>query len=275
MDLCQFLYTTNKIEIQAFLFFSYLNRTAVIYDFTYEAYTDLINMILRNGYVISNYHEYISFEKVCILRHDIDLDIEKAFKIAELESSMGVYATYFILINTNFYNAFEGENVKTIKKIISLGHSVGLHFDETQYMWNKDINLLAGFIQKEITLLEKILEIPINIVSMHCPSKYLLDSNLNIPNIVNSYSHVFFKQFKYLSDSLHRWREDVEDIVCRSKFEKLHLLTHPFWYREQKQSMRDKIYQYIIAGNLMRYNELEKAVVPNLDDIIEKGEIAL
>jgi hypothetical protein len=32
MDLCQFLYTTNKIEIQAFLFFSYLNRTAVVID---------------------------------------------------------------------------------------------------------------------------------------------------------------------------------------------------------------------------------------------------
>jgi hypothetical protein len=29
MDLRQFLYTTNKIEIQAFLFFTYLNRTAV------------------------------------------------------------------------------------------------------------------------------------------------------------------------------------------------------------------------------------------------------
>jgi hypothetical protein len=30
MDLGQFLYTTNKIEIQAFLFLSYLSRTAVM-----------------------------------------------------------------------------------------------------------------------------------------------------------------------------------------------------------------------------------------------------
>jgi hypothetical protein len=30
MDLCQFLYTILKIEIQAFCFFIYLNRTAVI-----------------------------------------------------------------------------------------------------------------------------------------------------------------------------------------------------------------------------------------------------
>jgi hypothetical protein len=32
-----------------------------ICDFTYEAYIELINMILHNGYVISNYHAHANF----------------------------------------------------------------------------------------------------------------------------------------------------------------------------------------------------------------------
>jgi hypothetical protein len=202
------------------------------------------------------------------------LDIKWAVEIAEIESSMGVYATYFILINTGFYNAFESQNVKYLKKIIDLGHSIGCHFDETQHILG-GTDFLVSCIQKEISLLEHGLEIPINVVSMHCPSKFILESNLQIPNVINTYSKVFFKEFKYLSDSLHNWREDAEFIINCSEYKKIHLLTHPFWYREQKESMRDKIYQFITNGNLMRYCELKKAVIPNLGDIIKRKEIEL
>ncbi|MDR1898139.1 MAG: hypothetical protein LBR10_15270 [Prevotellaceae bacterium] len=231
---------------------------------------------MHNGYVIGNYQTYTDFEKVCILRHDIDVDIAKAVKFAEIEHAMdGVQASYFVLLNTSFYNAFEARNIKGIKKIANLGHLVGLHFDETQYVWGKNINCLTEYILKEVNLLEQIIEIPVNIISMHRPSKFLLESNLCVPGIINTYSALFFKDFKYLSDSMHTWREDAEKIIIDGKFKRIHILTHPFWYTDQPETMRDKVYNFIINGNLQLYNELHKSVLPNINNLIKQEEIEI
>jgi hypothetical protein len=107
-----------------------------IRDFTYNSYCDLLNLIFDSGYTISNYHTHSSYENTCILRHDIDFDPKKAEKLAEIESSFQkaeIHSTYFVLLTSNFYNILEKSNLRHLKKIISYGHEIGLHFDETQY----------------------------------------------------------------------------------------------------------------------------------------------
>ncbi len=146
-------------------------------EFTYDAYESLIILLKNSCYEVANYYNWSAYDKCVILRHDIDYDIKKALELANLEENMGVRSTYFVLVTSDFYNIFSATNADMLNKISSLGHEIGLHFDEVRYP-GLDLNGLK--------------------------EKIILDSDVQIPNIVNSYSNTFFKSFKYLSDSRRR-----------------------------------------------------------------------
>ena len=77
-------------------------------EFTYDAYKNLIRVLKKNKYVITDYHNYQNTEYPCILRHDIDYSLEKAVRFAQMEASMGVRSTYFVMITSQFYNVLSG-----------------------------------------------------------------------------------------------------------------------------------------------------------------------
>ena len=252
-----------------------------IRDFTYNSYQELLKLIIDSGYTISNYHTHSLYENTCILRHDIDYDVGKAAKLAEIEalfSKAKIKSTYFVLLTSNFYNILEKSNVRHLQNIISCGHEIGLHFDETQYILPPPINYekVVEHINKEKSILEQIIESPIKSFSFHGPSKHILELDIEIPGIVNSYSRLFFNEFKYLSDSWHNWRENVEIVISSRKFQKIHLLTHPVWYTEFQDSMRNKLFDFISGWNKKVYDELDtgtKHCIPPLSDIIARDEI--
>src|SRR5207253_1630565 len=62
-----------------------------------------------------------------ILRHDVDLSLEGAVELAELEGDAGVRATYFVMTESAFYNLASSAGEATIATLRSLGHAVGLH----------------------------------------------------------------------------------------------------------------------------------------------------
>jgi len=226
-----------------------------ITDFTYRSYSQLINTIIENGYTFSNYHDYAKISNPCILCHDIDYDIEKALKLARIESDIhSISSTYFVMLNTNFYNVFSSSINTMLKKMIKMGHEIGLHFDEACY--TPPITIMAGYIQKEINLLEQIIEHPVRTISMHRPSQFTLEANIAITNVVNRYSPVFFKDFKYISDSRHNWKEDIENIVLSKQYKKLHILTHAFWYTEQNETCKNKLLSFITIANRKRYDDM-------------------
>jgi hypothetical protein len=195
--------------------------------------------------------------------------MKKALLLAKLEADdISVHSTYFIMLNTNFYNVFSNTVKVLVKEIITIGHEIGLHFDETCYPSSSIIES----IQKEIKLLEQIIEYPVKTVSIHRPSQLTLETNVVIPGAVNRYSQTFFKDFKYVSDSRHNWREDVESIVSSRQFEKLHILTHPFWYTEKKESCRNKLYAFITAANRNRYINVNSNF-KNLDEFLHPEDI--
>lgn len=62
---------------------------------------------------------------LCLLRHDIDSNMFLAMKLAELEHSMGIHATYFVLHTAEYW--VQPEFLKQCLYIQSLGHEIGLH----------------------------------------------------------------------------------------------------------------------------------------------------
>lgn len=244
--------------------------------FTYEAYRHLVGELKDHGYNITDYHYYHEVEKPCILRHDIDQSPLKAVELAEVERTLGVTSTYFVLLTSDFYNVFSAENRDALHRIADMGHTIGLHFDEVAYR-NIDVNQgtinnvgikLIDKISREAKVLSDALGLEINIVSMHRPSKVCLKSDLKVPGMINSYGQEFFKGFKYLSDSRHRWREDVLKYIREETYPRLHILTHAFWYNEEEVDLQSVLLDYLDSAREERYAALERNFT-RLSDALE------
>ena len=222
--------------------------------FTYDAYRGLLSLLRQQGYFFTDYHDYITHPRCVILRHDIDSSIQQAVRLAELEAEEGVKSTYFVLLRTDFYNPASSISQKGLLRIQSLGHELGLHFDEESYPVGTTAETVERILQEK-EILANICSCSITTVSMHRPSKAILEADLHISGMVNSYGQTFFHDFKYLSDSRLHWREPVEEIIQAGIYERLHILTHAFWYHEQEESLSESVSTFIRSANLERYRQ--------------------
>lgn len=237
--------------------------------FTYEGYKELVGTLKVAGYRFTNYQDYGQYPRCVILRHDIDNNIGKAVKLAELEAELGVRSTYFVLMTSDFYNPASKNSLEGLQHIQQLGHEIGLHFDEMAYNHLEDV---PSAIQREARILTDIIGLPITTVSMHRPSPKTLEADYSIPGIINSYGKVFFKDFKYLSDSRRRWREPVLDIIRSRQYDRLHILTHAIWYNEKEEDIHDSIKKFVCSANQERYCQ-EKENIKDIESILDISEI--
>ena len=240
-------------------------------EFTYDTSCSLIQSLRNKGYVFADYHNYESYPRCVIMRHDVDNSLEQSVRLAEIEAQEGISSTYFVLLRTSFYNPASIQGMEALQKILSLGHEIGLHFDEAAYPVD-EVRPVSQLILHEAQILSAICDVPITTVSMHRPSKKTLESNLQIPGMINSYGQVFFRDFKYLSDSRCNWREPVMEIVADGAYDRLHILTHAFWYHEQAQSISQSVSAFVHAANRERYVSMADNI-RDLDAIMKEAEV--
>lgn len=239
-------------------------------QFTYESYKGLIHLLQESGYAIKSYHTWQDSSRCVILRHDIDNSLTKAEELAHVEQELGVTSTYFVLLTSDFYNIASKNSLEMLRTIQSMGHELGLHFDEKAYPESTPEEMVERIL-RERDILSSILEAPVTTVSMHRPGKFTLEADLNIPGMINSYGQIFFHDFKYLSDSRRRWREPVLDIIRSGKYDRLHILTHAFWYNNEEKSMEHSVGEFIRSANLERYNHMMDNIT-DLESIVRKED---
>ena len=238
-------------------------------EFTYKGYRNLVKTLVDNGYQIADYHDWKHYPKCAILRHDIDNSIEKALKLAKVEYELGVKSTYFVLLSSDFYNPASKQSLKGLQQLRDYGHEIGLHYDEQAYDENVDVSTA---IVNEARVMSDILCTPITTVSMHRPSEKSLSADYVFPGLVNTYSSVFFKGFKYLSDSRKHWREPVLDIIKSGQYDRLQILTHAIWYDEVEEDIHDTIKRFVTSANKERYYQ-ESENIKDIQSILDISEI--
>lgn len=227
-------------------------------EFTYDAYTIMISELRRHGYQFADYRDHDKYDKCVILRHDVDYSLEKAYQLAALEYKLNVHSTYMILVSSGFYNIISKQTQEILKDILKMGHHIGLHFDEANYN-TQDMNALKEYALEEVEVLKRWTGTDVAVISMHRPSTACLDADWDFSNqgIVNSYGKLFFKGFKYVSDSRMFWREPVMDYIKSDKFNRLHILTHAFWYNDAIESIQQKLEMFLQGSYKDRYNLLD------------------
>lgn len=240
--------------------------------FTYKAYENLLLKVREKGYDYADYEDWMHYDRCVIMRHDIDFDLHQAVKLAEIEQYQGVAATYFVMLTSDFYNIFSKKSMEAIHKIHGYGHKIGLHFDEARYQETvMEASTLEEKIVQEAKILSEAAGCKVNVVSMHRPSQNTLQAGYEIPGLINSYGQTFLKEFKYLSDSRRRWREPVDQILDIAEYDRLHILTHAFWYHEKEKNMQDSLYEFVKEAGLKRY----ECLLDNVSDLEEIIDISL
>ena len=229
-------------------------------------------LLREHGYAFRSYHDYECASRCVILRHDVDASLTHAVKLAEIDAEEGVRSTWFVLLRTDLYNAASRDSLEKLHRIQSLGHEIGLHFDEAAYTPALQPEEVVQSVIKECEFLSALLKTPVSCVSMHRPSQTTLDADYHIPGIVNSYGKTFFRDFKYLSDSRRRWREPVEEIIRTERYDRLHILTHAFAYCEEAKDFSQLLREFICSANRERYWQLAENIT-DINSVLKEDDV--
>ena len=182
-------------------------------SFDLDHYRELLAAVRAGGY------EFAFFDRppepgTVLLRHDVDLSLDAALRMAELEAEVGASATYFLMTRSEFYNLDAPSGVEAIERLRELGHRVGLHAVWPQV--DRDERLDP-------------------VLAWHNPDpEYMREPVEGLVNVMESpWADV------YRSDSNQHWRQGCpHEELASGSFERLQLLTHPEIWAYPGSTMR-------------------------------------
>ena len=212
--------------------------------FTLDNYKKILINAIKLGYRFYFFDEKVNSEFGIYNRHDIDFSLEKALEIAELEFEIGVKSTFFVMLSSEFYNLHTKNSREYLEKIISLGHQIGLHYDEK----SSKMEIQNGIIYEK-AILENIINKPIQAVSMHRPSSLTLAANYQFEGIVNTYGEYFTTYVHYISDSRMNWQQDPEEAITSKTHKLIQFLTHPIWYTNKNSNIDDILNCFVVEDH--------------------------
>lgn len=224
-------------------------------DMDLRTYGEMIALFLNSGYRATSFQEVDGYlaEKCFILRHDVDVSVDCALQMAQVEKEFGVRSIYFFLLTSPLYNLLSKETAKQVRAIYELGHEVGLHFDPDAYSVDA-----FDRVQDEMNTLVSYYPFANSTwISFHRPGvKAGQLSELTLPGgIRHTYEAQFFAGLAYFSDSRGGWGRGnpVESEEFRLG-KCMQVLTHPVWWVMPGQTPQEKLEQFVTAagGELRR-----------------------
>ena len=169
-----------------------------------------------------------------ILRHDVDLSLDAALRMGELEAEEGATATYFLMTESVFYNLGSPEGHAAIARLRELGHRVGLHA-----VWPN-------------ARLDERFE---PVVAWHNPDPEYMTAP--VEGAVNVMQAPWFSPETYRSDSNQRWRHGCpHEELASGAFPWLQLLTHPEIWAYPGETMGETMHAMLEAERERRVEQL-------------------
>jgi hypothetical protein len=173
-------------------------------SFTLDHYREMLRAAREAGYRFATFRRPPQRGDV-LVRHDVDLSLEAALEMAELEAQEGATTTYLLMTQSVFYNLASREGDAAIERLRELGHVVGLHAVHPRADLDPRLD---------------------PVIAWHNPDpEYMTEP---IDGAVNPMAPPYFDPATYRSDSNQRWRSGCPHEELRERrFLWLQLLVHP------------------------------------------------
>jgi hypothetical protein len=203
-------------------------------DFSLNLYKELLSNLMSMGYRFIPFKMYKESKenKLIILRHDVDRLPFNSLEMAEVEFNVGICGTYYFRVVPSSFNE------KIIKKIESMGHEIGYHYEDVDLILKRhkaEVKNPDGKIDEEKLMvlaynsfcfnLEKLKTLAsIRTVCMHGSPLSKYDNKIIWKNysynklgiIGEPYLDLNWNEFGYFTDTGRRWngtRHNVRDKV--------------------------------------------------------------
>ena len=213
-------------------------------DFTMVEYRSLLRLAKTSGYRFSVYTDLPLSERCILWRHDVDMSLNRAVRMAEVEAEEGIASTFFIYLHSEFYNILEAGQLQLAKRLVQLGGSIGLHFNPAFHGIAEE-HSLDYWVKKEADVLSELLNVKISAFSFHNTDSFILTCEKNdYGGLVNCYSNYLKREVSYCSDSNGVWaHRRLRDVLTSATDSRLHVLTHPEWWQDFLMEPREKVFR--------------------------------
>jgi hypothetical protein len=194
-------------------------------------YRELLDAARRGGY------RFAFFDRDpkpgdLLLRHDVDLALEAAVTLAELEAEEGATATYFLMKRSIFYNLDSPVGERAVERIRELGHRIGLHAVWPRVELDDRFDAVIAWHNPDPPFMREPVEGAVNVMAEPFGASYRSDSNQN-------------------------WRSGCpHDELREGRFEWLQLLTHPEIWVYPGSTMRETMLAMLDAQRELRLIQL-------------------
>jgi hypothetical protein len=201
--------------------------------FDLSHYRELLEAARDGGYRFVRF-DHAPERHDLFLRHDVDLSLEAAVALAELEHELGAQATYFLMVESVFYNLASQTGVRAIDRLRHLGHAVGLHAVHPHAHIDDRFD---------------------RVIAWHNPDpQYMSEPIVGATNVMTS---PFFDPAHYRSDSNQHWRNGCPHEQLREgAFEWLQLLVHPEIWVYEGATMRETMLSMLDAKRELALEQL-------------------
>jgi hypothetical protein len=186
-------------------------------DFTTTIFEELCISFKEAGYEFITFADYCVKqwpEKLLILRHDVDKDPLSALRIAFIENSLGIKASYYFrIVKTSF-------DEEVIEGIAGMKHEIGYHYEDLATVDGNMRYAIKSF-SKNLARLRRLY--PVRTICMHGSPLSNYDNRLlwkeydyrEFGIIGDPYFDVDFGSVMYLTDTGRRW--NGEEVTVRDR----------------------------------------------------------
>lgn len=240
-------------------------------DFSYGYFKRLLEAICTHfePHLLYEAPEILPLRKKprLILRHDIDVSLNRALRMAQIENDFGIRATYMFIPDSTLYSLEDRLSRAILRQFVAMGHEVALHFDIGEALRNSNHELSLSAIDAKILLdrkrLENVTDLPVKSISFHRPVPQFLHGPLWISGMVSAYAHELMEC--YLADSKGHWRtgEPLPKLTGPEN-QLLQLLIHPIWWGDTHMAPEDRLQEFFEAATHGMSSQVVEAFDVNL-----------
>jgi hypothetical protein len=220
-------------------------------DFTINKYKFLLEDLKESGYSFQTLAEFVQQpdKKVVVLRHDVDKLPVNSLKFATIQYEMGVRGSYYFRITPSVFD------IEIIRKIHSMGHEIGYHY-ETMDACNGNVENAYNEFCHNLELFRKV--VPVITVCMHGSPTSRFDNKAiwdiydykELGIIAEPYFELDFNKVFYITDTGRRF--DGEKVSVRDKTTQKIYTSWPSYHRlkEVRKAIQDGSFPDIVMLNL-------------------------
>jgi hypothetical protein len=202
-------------------------------DFSLAHYRELLVAARAGGYRCAGFDRPPEPGDL-IIRHDVDLSLEAAVALAEVEAEAGAWSTWLLMTRSAFYNLRSAAGERAVARLRELGGRVAHHA-----VW-PHVDLDDRFEP---------------VIAWHNPDPEYM--NEPVEGAVNVMSPPWFDPDHYRSDSNQRWRHGCpHEQLAAGGLEWLQLLIHPEIWVYEGETMGETMRTFLDADRDIRLEHL-------------------